>query len=230
MKLYAISDLHLSFGTNKPMNIFGKVWDQYEDKIKMNWLDTVSNDDVVLIPGDISWAMTLMEAKKDFAYIDQLPGKKIIMRGNHDYYFATKTKVEKFFLDNKMNSISVLHNNAYDLGHYIICGTRGWSQTESDDTALNKKIIAREEARLKSSLIQGSTLRTSKNQEIIVAMHFPPFIGNFQSIMKEYGVKTCIYGHLHGYGAWMIKEGMIDGICYKMVSCDHTNFKLVELP
>ena len=152
MSIYAISDLHLSFGVDKPMNIFGKIWDGYEDKIKKDWKEKVNNDDIVIIPGDISWGMTLNEALEDFRFIDNLPGKKIILRGNHDYYFNTKTKVEKFFEENGLNSIQILHNNAYDLGNVILCGTRGWDKTENTSKEEDKKIIMREEGRLKLSL------------------------------------------------------------------------------
>lgn len=230
MSIYAISDLHLSFGTNKPMNIFGQVWENYEEKVKENWVNTVSNEDIVILPGDLSWGLTLKEAKKDFEFINSLPGKKIILKGNHDYYFSTKTKVENYFNENKFNTISILHNNAIETTECIIAGTRGWGKTENDDKKLDKKIIAREENRLVISLEQAKNLQeNSPEKKIIVAMHFPPFIGDFQNIMKKYNVKTCIYGHLHGYGHFMVKEGIIDSIEYKMVSCDYTKFKLIKL-
>lgn len=231
MAIFAISDLHLAFGVNKPMNVFGQSWDGYEEKIKDNWLEHVSNKDTVIIPGDISWGMTLKEAKKDFAFIEELPGKKIILRGNHDYYFSTVKKLKEFFKENKYNSISILKNNAFEIENYIICGTRGWGKTESSDKKLDKKIIAREEIRLRLSLEEAKKIndRLVKKKEIIVAMHFPPFIGHFCEIMKEYRAKMCIYGHLHGYGHCMIKEGLYEGIEYKMVACDYTKFQLVKL-
>ena len=223
--IFAISDLHFSFGVNKPMNVFGAKWDNYEMKIKENWCKKVSEDDIVIIPGDISWGLTLKESLKDFLFIDSLPGKKIILKGNHDYYFSTKTKLQSFFKENNINTIEILHNNSYDIGKYVLCGTRGWGKTESKDAKLDKKIIEREQIRLKLSLEEGK----KSGKDIIVAMHFPPFCGKFVDIMKEYGVKLCMYGHLHGYGAFMIKEGLIDEIEYKMVSCDHNNFDLVKL-
>ena len=223
--IFAISDLHLSFGTNKPMDVFGKKWENYEERIRENWIKKVKQDDIVILPGDLSWGLTLKETQKDFEYINNLPGQKIISRGNHDYYFSTKTKVENFFKENNFNSIRILHNNSYDLGNYVLCGTRGWGKSEDGDAAVDKKITAREESRLRMSLEQGSKL----NKDIIVAIHFPPFYSKFCSIMKEYNVKMCVYGHLHGYGTYMIKEGIIDGIEYKMVSCDHNNFDLVKL-
>lgn len=230
MAIFAISDLHLSFGTDKPMNVFGQVWENYEDKIKINWKSSVNENDIVILPGDLSWGITLKEAKKDFEFINNLPGKKIILKGNHDYYFSTKTKVEKYFKENGFNTISVLHNDAIETNECIVAGTRGWGKTESSDKALDKKIILREENRLILSLEKAKKIQEkSPDKQIIVAMHFPPFIGNFQKIMKDYDIKKCIYGHLHGYGHFMVKEGIIDGIEYKMVSCDYTKFNMVKL-
>lgn len=234
MAVYAISDLHLSFGTNKPMNVFGKLWDGYEEKIKKNWLSKVKAEDTVIIPGDISWGIDLKEALIDFKFIDDLPGNKIFLRGNHDYYFATKTKVEKFLEENNLKTLKILHNNAFLVEDYIICGARAWGKTESNDAENDKKIITREEGRLRLSLEQGKKIQDELlekgiKKDIIVALHFPPFIGSFIDIMKEYDVQKCIYGHLHGYGHTMVKEGIIDGIEYKMVSCDYTGFDLVRL-
>ncbi len=234
MATYAISDLHLSFGTNKPMDIFGTKWKNYEEKIKENWDLVVNDNDVVIIPGDISWAMTFKEAVKDFEYINNMKGKKIFLKGNHDYYFSTKKKVNEFLEDNKFNTIKVLFNDAIDTDEYIVCGTRGWGKTENNDKQLDKKIIAREEGRLKISLDIGKKLQNDYkdkgiNKDIIVAMHFPPFISNFQNILEEYKVKKCIYGHLHGFGHTMVKEGIINNIEYVMVGCDYTGFKLVKL-
>ncbi len=234
MAIYAISDLHLSFGVNKPMNIFGKVWDNYEEIIKNNWIKTVNPEDTVIIPGDISWAMTLNESIKDFEYIANLPGKKIILRGNHDYYFSTITKMKNFFAEQNFKDIDIIHNTAIEVEDYIICGSRGWGKTENNNAEQDKKIILREEARLKNSLEAGKKLQeearlNGNKKEIIVALHFPPFISNFVEIMEEYGVKKCIYGHLHGYGHNMVKEGIIGNIEYKMVGCDYTGFKLIKL-
>lgn len=234
MSVFAISDLHFSYGVNKPMNIFGKIWENYEEKIKEDWILKVKNDDFVIIPGDISWGLSFKEALSDFRVIDNLPGKKIILRGNHDYYFSTKTKLEKLFKENNLNSLNILHNNAFIIENYILCGTRGWGNTEDNNKKDDKKIILREEGRLRISLDQGLKLKKEfeckgQKKDIIVAMHFPPFIGKFESIMSEYGVKICMYGHLHGYGHFMIKEGNINGILHKMVSCDYTKFKLINI-
>lgn len=234
MEVYGISDLHLSFGTNKPMDIFGCKWKNYEEKVKENWNNTALDDDVIIIPGDISWAMTFKEALKDFEYINNMKGKKIILKGNHDYYFSTKTKVNKFLDENSFDTIKVLFNDAIDTEKYIICGTRGWGKTENKDKELDKKIMKREEGRLKISLDKGMEIKKEYlekgiNKDILVAMHFPPFSGEFKSIMEEYGVKKCIYGHLHGFAHSLVKEGIIDGIEYVMVGCDYTGFKLIKL-
>lgn len=235
MAVFAISDLHLSFGVNKPMNIFGSKWKNYEEKIKKDWEEKVEKDDVVIIPGDISWGINFEEAKEDFKFINELKGKKIILRGNHDYYFNTKTKVENFLKENKFDSIAILHNNAFELDDIILCGARGWDRTENTTSIEDKKIILREEGRLKLSLEEGKKIRENllKNnikKDIVVAIHFPPFLnGKFEQIMQEYDVKMCIYGHLHGYGHTLVKEGNINNIYHKMVSCDYTNFKLTKI-
>ncbi len=233
MSVFGISDLHLSFGTNKPMNIFGKVWCNYEDKIKLNWKNEVKPDDFVIIAGDISWATYLSEAKGDFDYINSLPGNKIILKGNHDYYFDTKSKLESFFKETNISNIHILQNNAIDTEEYIICGARGWGDTENNQKE-DDKLIKREAIRLRLSLDEGNKLRQKYlekgiEKNILVAMHFPPFNLEFQKILEEYKVKKCVYGHLHGYGHSKIKEGIINGVEYIMVSCDYTNFNVVKL-
>ena len=234
MALFGISDLHLSFDVNKPMSIFGDVWIDYEKKLVRNWNQQVKNDDTVIIAGDISWAMTFKEAIKDFEFINNLPGKKIILKGNHDYYFSTKTKMEQFLKDNNFNTISVLYNNAIDTEKYILCGTRGWGLTEDATKEDNLKLIAREEGRLKISLAQAKLIQKEYavkglNKDILAVMHFPPFVSNFQKILEENNVRKCIYGHLHGYGHKMVKQGLINNVEYIMVGCDYNDFRLIQL-
>lgn len=234
MAIYAISDLHLSFGVKKPMNVFGKVWDNYEEKIKKDWEEKVKEDDVVILPGDISWGINFKEATKDFEYINNLPGKKIYLRGNHDYYFNTKTKFENFLKEEEFNTIHVLHNNAMDLGSYILCGARGWGRTDGNTKEEDDKIIKREAGRLKISLDEGVKIKEKYekdgiSKDIIVAIHYPPFLKDFKELLEKYNVKKCMYGHLHGYGHMQVKEGLIDGVEYIMVGCDYTGFKLKNI-
>lgn len=227
MAIYALSDLHLSKAVkDKSMEIFGQEWKDYESKIDENWKNTVKGNDTVLIPGDISWALSLEEAYEDFSYLNSMPGNKIILKGNHDYYFSTLTKVNNFLEQNGFNSIKVLNNNSYFVEGYNICGFRGWGNTDDDNTD-DYKIYKRELVRLELSL--NSISEGNKLKPIIVMTHFPPFRYEIKEIFKKYNVKTCIYGHLHGEGHYMIKEGNIDGVDYKMVSGDHTRFELIKL-
>lgn len=227
MAIYAISDLHLSKAVpNKSMEMFGNKWINYQEKIDKNWKSTVTMEDTVLIAGDISWAISLEEAYEDFKYINSLPGKKIIIRGNHDYYFSTLTKVNKFLEDNNFDTITILNNNSYLIENYNICGFRGWGTTDKD-TVDDYKVYQRELVRLRLSL--DSIEEENKEKPIIVMTHFPPFKPEIRDILKEYNVKTCIYGHLHGEGHYMVYEGIIDNTDYKMVSGDYTDFRLIKL-
>ncbi len=228
MSVFGISDLHLSFGVNKPMNIFGKTWNNYEERIADNWKKNVTDEDFVIIAGDISWGLHLSETKKDFEFIHSLPGKKIILKGNHDLYFQSKNKMNEFFKKNKMNEFIILQNNAILAGDYIICGTRGWGEVEGSE--LDTKLIKRETLRIKMTLDEASKLKEEyPDKKIIFAMHFPPFLDEFQAAIKEYDIYKCVYGHLHGFGHSKVREGIIDGIEYKMVGCDYTGFKLIKL-
>ena len=227
MSVYAISDLHLSLGNKeKSMELFGDKWKDYESKIKRNWESTVKETDTVIIPGDISWSMKIEDAVEDFKFLNDLPGTKIIMKGNHDFYFSTVKKVEEFLKKNGFDSIKVLHNNSYIVENLAICGSRGWAPgADKDEKADTAKILKRELGRLKISLDSIE----DKTKDIVVAMHFPVTNYDFRQLMKEYGVKQCIYGHLHGEGHYMVFEGDIAGIKYTMVSGDYTDFKLKKL-
>lgn len=227
MGIYAISDLHLSISMpDKSMDIFGDVWKDYEKKIEKNWKKTVKEEDTVIIPGDISWAMNLEDAYLDFEYINNLPGNKIILKGNHDYYFSTVTKLNAFLKENNFDSIQILQNNSYFIDGYNICGTRGW-KFGVGSTKEDQKIYQRELIRLKLSL--DSIKKENKDKAIILATHFPPFEYEFKNVLNEYKVKKCIYGHLHGEGHYMVKQGIEEGIDYIMVSGDYTGFKLIKL-
>ena len=221
MSLYVIADLHLSFGADKPMDIFGG-WQDYQNKIFTEWQKRVKEDDTVVIPGDISWAMSLDGALPDFKFIENLNGKKIILKGNHDYWWNTKSKIEKFFAENDIKSISILHNNSYRYKDISICGTRGWiNETEK---IADKKVLLREAMRLEAS-IKSAEKETKK----LVFLHYPPIFQNDQNypiieILKKYGIKEVYYGHLHGQSCLNAYEGEHDGINYKLVSGDHLEF------
>lgn len=229
MSIYAISDLHLSFNDEtKSMEPFGPDWKDYVNRIKKNWIKTVKPEDTVLVCGDISWANNLEEAKADFSFINEMPGKKIIIKGNHDYYFSTMKKVEKFLKDNNFDTISILYNNSYVIEDVAICGTRGWGNVgESYENVDMHKVILREVGRLKLSY--NSLSEEDKKKKIIVITHFPPFYHEFKETLKEIGAEMCIYGHLHGKGHYMVRQGIIDGINYIMVSGDYTGFKLIKI-
>ena len=229
MSIYAISDLHLSFNDeSKSMEFFGEDWKDYVSKIESNWRKTVQEEDTVLIAGDISWSTTLEDAKQDFAFINSLPGQKIIIKGNHDYYFSTVKKVNEFLETNGFDTIHILYNNSYVIGNVAICGCRGWGASiETEEKTDNHKIIKREAVRLRLSY--DSLNEEDKKKSIIVVTHFPPFYQEFREVLKEINAKVCIYGHLHGNGHYMVRQGRIDDIEYVMVSGDYTGFKLVRI-
>ena len=230
MAIYTISDLHLSLGMDKPMNIFGENWENHDKKIKANWNKKVKQNDLVLLPGDFSWAMYIEDAKKDFEYLNELPGTKLLLKGNHDYWWESLTKMRKFLEENNFKNIDFIYNNSYIWEDKIIVGTRGWSEQEENA----EKIIRRENLRLELSIEDG-VQKFGKDKEIIVCMHYPPFNRyeklelNFIKTMKKYNVKTCIYGHIHGEATKEAKQGKIDGIQFIMASSDYTNFDLIKI-
>ena len=225
MKLYAISDLHLSGHTPKPMDVFGKQWEGHWAKIKSAWQQTVSQDDAVLLPGDISWAMTLEEAEEDLYEISALPGRKILLRGNHDYWWNSVNRIRSRL----PQGMQALQNDAVRIGSAVICGTRGWtcpgsSSWEGDD----EKIYKREVIRLKLTLDAAAKL-VKPGDTLIAMLHFPPFnerqeSSAFTSLLQEYGVSITVYGHLHGINTGSAIEGLRNGVMYHMVSCDYINF------
>ena len=225
MSLFTISDLHLPLGINKPMDIFGSEWDNYVEKLHNNWQAIVGDDDLVILPGDFSWASYLDEAKKDFEFLDNLNGKKVILKGNHDYWWTTLNKMNLFLNENGFDSISIMKNTAYMIGDTAICGTRGWI-IPSSAVGEDAKIFEREKQRLILSLEDASAMG-AKN--IICAMHYPPVSkesenSEFLDIMNAYGVKRCIYGHLHGISHASAPIGVFSGIKLQLVSCDYLNF------
>lgn len=228
MALYAISDLHLALSTEKPMDIFGTGWTNYMDRLDEQWRLSVSDSDTIIIPGDISWATYLENAVRDFEFIDSLPGKKIISKGNHDYWWTTMNKLEGFLTANGFSTVSFMHNNSFRVDNMIICGTRGWRIPGDDGfNAEDRKIYSRELQRLELSLKSAELLPGDK---LVVAMHFPIFnskgvFSEFLDIMQRYGVNICIYGHLHGEGFANAFEGLRQGVEFKLVSADYLAFK-----
>lgn len=229
MKVYAISDLHLSLTCDKPMNIFGPVWEDYWDKIVQDWLQKVKDDDIVLIAGDISWAMKLEDALKDVEQIAKLKGKKIFIRGNHDYWWKSLTAIRTSL----PNKCYVLQNDSLKLDNFVFCGTRGWTVPENNlqITEEDKKMLNREYLRLELSLKSASE-KLNDGDELICLIHYPPFNSKFEDsdftrLLEKYNVKKCVYGHLHGKnsrGKQLVEK---NGIQYFLTSCDKVDNKLV---
>ena len=228
MKIFAISDLHLSEACNKPMDIFGGNWENYQQKIQENWKSLISENDLVLIAGDISWAMKLEEAKPDLVWIDKLPGKKIIIKGNHEYWWKSISSVREILPE----SIMAIQNDSIKIGNYIICGTRGWVVPEKNKELSNEdlKIYKREVERLKLTLRTAQTQKKD-GDKIIAMMHFPPKNSDgedseFTKLFEEFGVDIVVFGHLHGYtNCELLSEK--NNIKYYFTSCDHINNKPV---
>ena len=234
MAIYAIADLHLSFLNDKPMDIFGDNWENHAEKIKNNWIRTVNQDDTVILPGDFSWAMYLDDTKLDFEYLSNLPGTKILLKGNHDYWWTTLAKMNDFIETNKFKDIYFLYNNSYLVEDKIIVGSRGWNIL---DTENDSKMIKRENARLELS-IQDGINKYGKDKEIIAFMHYPPINKNdlmnsekseFIQTLEKYNIKKCYYGHLHGLAHNDAVEGNVNGIEYKLISADYLNFELMKV-
>lgn len=230
MALFTIADLHLSFSSGKPMDVF-EGWQNYTKKLEKNWKAVVKDEDTVVLAGDISWAMKLEEAIPDFMYIHKLPGKKLILKGNHDYWWSTKSKLDGFFTQNGFDDIRIIHNCAYTVEQYAVCGTRGWlynSKTKSD-----MKIVNREAGRLRLSL--NEAVKTGKQP--IVFLHYPPVYDTMEckeilDILLEYEIKACYFGHIHGKMAGKRAPiGEYRGIKMHLISCDYIGFlpKLVRL-
>lgn len=234
MSIFVIADLHLSFKNPKPMNIFGDNWENHEEKIKNDWMQKVTDKDVVVLPGDFSWAMSLEDAYLDFKFLNELPGKKLLLKGNHDYWWTTITKMRKYLQENDFNTIDFIFNNSYSYDDYIITGTRGWTLNDIEGTG---KILNRELGRLELSLQEGIN-NYGNDKEILVFMHYPPITNSsilnkselkFVDVMKKYNVKKCFYGHLHSRSHKDAIEGIIDGIDFKLISGDYVDFKLMKI-
>lgn len=227
MALYTISDLHLPIGIDKPMDIFGSKWTNYVGRIRENWKNIVTDDDTVVLPGDFSWATYLEQSIPDFKFIEELPGKKILLKGNHDYWWETMTKLRNFLSDNGFETINFLQNNSFIYKSTAICGTRGWSYIGVGNTSdEDKRIYERELGRLELSL-QSALKQTP--EKIIAFMHYPPITpdapkSGFSEMLKKYNVSMCVYGHIHNAIYKNVAEGEYDGIKYMLASCDYRDF------
>ena len=223
MAIYAISDLHLAFGApEKNMNVFGIKWQEYEEKIKKNWLENVKDEDVVIMSGDFSWATYIEDSKKDFDFLNSLPGKKYLLKGNHDYWWTTLKKMNDFVEENKYENIYFLYNNAYDIGDYVLTGTRYWGYDE--DTEDNEKIFNREILRAKLSLDEAKKMYPEK--PIIFTTHYPPD-EKIIDALNGYNIKIWIYGHIHTNYEDNLVE--IPGIETHLTSCDYLNFNMLKI-
>ena len=219
MSIFTISDLHLSFGTDKPMNIF-KGWNNYTDRLAVNWKRLVTDNDAVVLPGDFSWGLRLEETVEDFKFLEQLPGKKILLKGNHDLWWSTAKKLNEFLKNNGFSSIDIVYNSCCVCQGYAIAGTRGWLYDDTSD----KKILLREAGRLEASISQAE----KTGFPILTFIHYPPVYGDcicheIFNIIKNHNIKTVYHGHIHGAGCnKAVKE--YDGVKFKLVSCDCVDF------
>lgn len=222
MALYAIGDLHLCLGADKPMDIFGGAWAGYMDKLRQG-LRVIQPEDTTVLAGDLSWALDLDTAKADFAFISSIPGRKIILKGNHDYWWSTAAKFNKFCLDNGFSDMHLLNNNHFEYNGYAICGTRGWFYEEEKSGQHDEKVFRRELIRLESSLKSAGDLHK------LVFLHYPPKYKGYEcpeilNLLENYQVSSCFYGHLHGASHGLAMEGQWQGIAYRLISADKLNF------
>ncbi len=226
--LWTIGDLHLAFGTDKPMDVFGPEWAGHEEKL-LRGFSRVGPEDVTVICGDLTWGMDMDGCVEDFRFIDALPGRKIILKGNHDFWWSTASAAKRFFDENGFSTIDILHNNCFFYGDAALCGTRGWMCPGENGSPHDKKIMAREVGRLEASLkAAGGAGRK------IVFLHYPPIYGKFYSgelvdVMVRWGVGECYYGHLHGPGRAAAFQGEDRGIRYKLISADNLNFSPLKI-
>ncbi len=228
MSLYAIGDLHLSFSAEKTMDVFGGAWENYVEKLQIGF-SGLRSDDVCVICGDISWAMSLADAGEDFRFISELPGRKIILKGNHDYWWSTASKASARMQELGIENISFLHNNCYFYGESAaICGTRGWFFEEERGNEHDRKMLSRELMRLEVSL------KAAGERDKYVFLHYPPKYGRYVcgemlSLLQSYNVRVCAAGHLHGAARKFAFEGEFQGTQHLMVSADHVNFTPVKI-
>ena len=230
MRVFAIGDLHLPGGDMKPMDVFGPHWENHFERIGESWRARVTEDDVVLIPGDISWAMQLADALEDLRRIAALPGRILILRGNHDFWWSSLTQL-RCSLPAGMHAVQ---NDAYDAGEYVFCGTRGWMIPGQGTNAQDEKIYKREALRLEMSL--QAAKKIAGDRPIVAMMHYPPLLPEhkpsgtaFTRLLSQYGVARCVYGHLHGQSVQRGVNGLYEGVVYDLVSCDALGFEVKDV-
>ncbi len=228
MALYAIGDLHLSMASDKPMDVFGIRWENHADKLREGF-SALAEDDVCVLCGDLSWGMSIADCLEDFRFIASLPGKKIVLKGNHDYWWTTRAKAERFFAENGIVNIEILNNNSvmYD-EKTAVCGTRGWFYEEETGAAHDKKIMERELGRLETSL------KAAGDAEKLCFLHYPPLFRDYicremLDLLSRYGVRRCFYGHIHGAGHKFAVEGLNGGVDYRLVCADYVDFRPVRV-
>lgn len=223
MALYAIGDLHLCLGAPKPMDVFGGAWVGYMEKLREG-MGVIGPEDTTVLLGDLSWALDLQAARADFAWINEIPGRKIILKGNHDYWWSTAAKFQKFCLENQFSNMNILNNNFYEYEGYAICGTRGWYYEEKRSTEHDEKVFRRELIRLEASLKAAGELPK------LVFLHYPPRSKGYEcpeilELLSRYEVRRCFYGHLHGPSHRLALEGIWDGVEYALLAADFINFR-----
>ena len=221
MALYAIGDLHLSLTANKSMEVFGEAWHDYANRIETS-LSALTAEDTLLLAGDTSWGIDMAEAEADFRFLDRFPAKKLLLKGNHDYWWSTVNKMNGFFAEKGMNSFDFLHNNCHFYGDYALCGTRGWFQEENQKPP-DAKVLNREVMRLETSL------RAAGERPILCFLHYPPLYQGYEcpeilALLKKYRVRSCFYGHLHGPVIRRRFEGERDGTSFSLISADYLGF------
>lgn len=226
MALYVLGDPHLSFRSQKPMDIFGGAWNGYVDKLREG-LSILREEDTIVLAGDISWGMSLEESIEDFAFLDAFPGRKLIVKGNHDYWWTTANKTYRFWEEHGFKTLNLLHNNCYEYGGYALCGTRGWFLDE-DKNGHNQKVFNRELLRLETSL------KAAGEKPKLVFLHYPPLYQGYScpeilNLLEQYQVRACYYGHLHGGSHRLALEGMHGSVDYHLVAGDYLGFHPLKI-
>ena len=226
MALYAIGDLHLSLSVNKSMEVFGPAWENYVERIEES-LWRLRPEDTLILDGDTSWGMTLEQAEADFRFLDRFPGRKLLVKGNHDYWWNTVSKMRRFFEEKNIKTLDFIHNNCALYGDYALCGTRGWF-FEEERKPHNEKMLNRETLRLEASL------KAADGRPILCFLHYPPLYVGYEcpdilNLLERYRVKRCCYGHLHGYAIRRRVEGLRNGTDFSLISADYLGFAPVKI-